>query len=215
VGMASLPPDADGYDGGLLPLGSYVSFRAPLLPPGSSNPPDYSDRISTSQVHDVSWLRQAGVGVVLTPVGVNPNTAACPGCLVPGGSAGGMQAWRLAGGQPARARLESGTPASVVSDSGDRVVVRLPSGASGRLILADTYYPGWTATVDGRKATIQRYDGYLRAVSIPPDAREVTFNYQPGWLGPGLTLSLAATAATAALAASPLLLAFRRRRRRE
>ncbi|MBO0727632.1 MAG: hypothetical protein J2P57_00150, partial [Acidimicrobiaceae bacterium] len=39
VGMASLPPDADGYDGGLLPLGSYVSFRAPLLPPGSSNPP--------------------------------------------------------------------------------------------------------------------------------------------------------------------------------
>jgi hypothetical protein len=210
VGMTSFPPDADGYDGGLLPLESYVRFRQPLLEPYQANVPDYTDRILASKVVDAAWLRRAGISVVLTPNGVDPNTAACPVCLVPSGSAGGMQAWRLVGQTPSRARLESGAPAAVVQDTGERVVVRLPANASGRLILADTNYPGWTATVDGRPAAIQPYGGYLRVVSIPPGARWVTFTYRPDWLAPGLLLSLASLLVTAILMAAPLIAARRR-----
>jgi Bacterial membrane protein YfhO len=208
--MTRFPPDADGYDGGLLPLESYVEFRQPLLEPHEANLPDYTDRILASKVLDLAWLREAGISVVLTPNGVDPNPATCPACLVRAGSAGGMQAWRPVGQPPSRARLESGAPASVVQDTGERVVVRLPANASGRLILSDTYYPGWSAAVDGRQAAVQPYDSYLRAVSIPPGAREVTFTYRPGWLTPGLLLSLASLLVTATLMASPLIATRRR-----
>jgi hypothetical protein len=204
VEMAALRVDADGYDGGLLPLQSYVEFRRPLLGPNDPNRPDLTDRLLASKVLDPAWLREAGVSIVLTPIGVDPNPATCPACLVPAGSGGGMQAWRVAGRPPSRAYLLSGLPATVVHDTGERVVVRLPPNASGRLILADTYYPGWTATVDGRQVSIQRYQGYLRAISIPPGAREATFTYQPRWLTPALLTSLATLLVTAALATLPL-----------
>ena len=62
-----------------------------------------------------------------------------------------------------------------MSDTGEQVVVQLPEGASGRLILAEAYYPGWTASVDGHAAPIEQYAGYLRAVSLPAGARVVVF----------------------------------------
>jgi hypothetical protein len=92
------------------------------------------------------------------------------------------------------------------------VAVRLPAGASGRLILADAYYPGWTALVDGRPAPIDRYDGFLRAVPIPDGSREVVFEYRPGWLAPALSVNLLALAVVLGLLGASAPRALRRRR---
>jgi len=49
----------------------------------------------------------------------------------------------------------------------------------GMLILADVWYPGWIATVDGRPTPI--YPAYLalRGVVLEPGAHHVEFHYQP------------------------------------
>ncbi len=201
-GMYSGPLDADGYDGGLLPIKSYVEFRRPLLPPGSGNPPDFADHLLTDRAYSCEWLREAAVTTVLTD-GPDPNP---PGqsCLQRAGGERGLVAWSLE--RPlARAHLADGTPARVVSDSGERVVVALPSGAGGRLVLADTWYPGWTASAGGRSLAVRRTAGYLREVEVPPGATEVTFDYRPWWLWPSIAVAAAAAIVTLTLLAWPLL----------
>src|SRR5262249_12217273 len=116
---------------------------------------------------------------------------------------------------PMRAHLENGLAAHVASDTGERVVVHLPEGASGRLILADAYYPGWTASVDGHAVPIERYAGYLRAVSLPPGGRVVVFEYQPRWLVPAALVNGAALLLTLTLALLTPLRALRRLIRRQ
>jgi uncharacterized membrane protein YfhO len=126
----------------------------------------------------------------------------------------GLVAWKPTQQVSSRAHLEDSRPARIVQDTGERVTVDLPRGAFGRLILADAYYPGWTATVDGRPAPVERYSGYLRAVAIPRGARSVVFEYRPWWLVPGAATSVGALLLTLALAVWPLVAARRRARSR-
>src|SRR5262249_25042709 len=84
----------------------------------------------------------------------------------------------------------------------------------GRLILADTYYPGWTASVDGHAVSIEPYAGYLRAVSLPPGARVVVFDYQPRWLVPAALVNGVALLLTLTLALLSPLRALRHMLRR-
>ena len=202
VSMIDGTLDADGYDGGVLPMHSYVSFRAPLLPAGSTNPADYTDRLLTDRAWDPGWLQAAGVTTVVTD-GRNPNP---PGTnvMTPADRAMGLVAWRI--NRPLlRARLDDGRPARVLVDTGERVVVSLPTGAAGTLVFSDTYYPGWVATVDGRPARIEEYAGYLRGVRIPLGAREVVFEYRPVWLAPAAVGSIAASLVTLLLAVFPMI----------
>ncbi len=61
VGRATL----DGYDGGILPLASYVRFRSLLLPPGTTNVPDYPLIVETDQVVRPDLLALLGVSRIL------------------------------------------------------------------------------------------------------------------------------------------------------
>jgi hypothetical protein len=76
--------------------------------------------------------------------------------------------------------------------SGTRVDITVTTETGGLLVLADTDYPGWTATVDGQPARILRVNGAFRAVEVPAGARQVRFEYRPGWLLPGAIISAAA-----------------------
>jgi uncharacterized membrane protein YfhO len=59
----------------------------------------------------------------------------------------------------------------------------LAANGPGTLVLADSYYPGWVARVDGVEAPILRADLILRGVTLPPGAHTVTFTYEPGLIG--------------------------------
>jgi Bacterial membrane protein YfhO len=98
---------------------------------------------------------------------------------------------------------EPGRPsllARIAEDRPQRVVAEMTSDSAGLLVLADLFYPGWTAEVDGRPAEVLRADGVFRAVALPPGSHRVVFRYRPLSVWIGAALSAAALFAVLALA---------------
>jgi len=60
---------------------------------------------------------------------------------------------------------------------------------AGLLVLADTYFPGWKAWVDGKPAHIYNAYGAIRAVAVPEGTHTVTFRYRPTSIFAGATMS--------------------------
>ncbi|HEV2063063.1 MAG TPA: YfhO family protein, partial [Thermoanaerobaculia bacterium] len=90
--------------------------------------------------------------------------------------------------------------ARLAEDRPERVVAEMTSDSAGLLVLADLFYPGWTAEVDGRPSEILRADGVFRAVALPAGSHRVVFRYQPLSVKIGAALSAAALLAVAVLA---------------
>ena len=85
--------------------------------------------------------------------------------------------------------LAEGRELHGVPQAGDRVDVeeyraeyvrlRATVGSDAYLVLADSWYPGWHAFLDGRPADIARADVVLRAVALPPGEHVVEFRFMP------------------------------------
>lgn len=86
--------------------------------------------------------------------------------------------------------LEPPGRAEVASYSAERVVVRASAVRPSLLVLADTYYPGWRAFVDGREAPIYRADYLFRGVPLPPGDHTIRFVFQPSIVEVGAGVSL-------------------------
>ncbi|RKY21056.1 MAG: hypothetical protein DRQ55_05600 [Planctomycetota bacterium] len=97
----------------------------------------------------------------------------------------------LAAGEPLNSALPAGQvgrTAIVVSEP-DRVRVDVSLVQPAYLLLADSYFPGWVALVDGEPRPIRRADVALRAVKLEPGDRQVEFRYEPGSWRLGLALA--------------------------
>jgi hypothetical protein len=81
----------------------------------------------------------------------------------------------------------------LIAYDAEQIQLAVTLDAPGYLVLTDTYYPGWTAKVDGRAATILRADLYFRAIALEAGDHEVTFRFRPASVRIGLGVSLAAT----------------------
>ncbi|MGH2351360.1 MAG: hypothetical protein ACRDI2_18885, partial [Chloroflexota bacterium] len=96
-----------------------------------------------------------------------------------------------------RAWIEGGQ-VEWLADQPERIVLRVTTLHRGTLVLADTYYPGWMATVDGVPSPLIPIEGLFRGVEVGPGRHEVTFRYRPGSLWIGWGLSAAGAIATCA-----------------
>jgi len=67
----------------------------------------------------------------------------------------------------------------LVDDLPMRVAIDVDVATAGRLVLADTWYPAWTATVDGHDTPVDRAHGVFRSVSVPGGRHQVVFGYEP------------------------------------
>jgi uncharacterized membrane protein YfhO len=67
------------------------------------------------------------------------------------------------------------------------------------VVLSDTYYPGWYASVDGQPTPIYEVDLALRAVAVPKGTHNVNFRYRPPSVYWGATLTLAGLLGAAAI----------------
>jgi hypothetical protein len=77
-----------------------------------------------------------------------------------------------------------------LQDSPNAVTIRAASESGGFLVLADTLYPGWQATLDGQPAEILRANHTFRAVTFPPGEHIVVFRYLPLSFQVGAAVSL-------------------------
>jgi hypothetical protein len=68
------------------------------------------------------------------------------------------------------------------------------SETGGRFTLAEQFYPGWQATIDGFPAVIQRWSEAFQAVVVPPGEHRVAFRYRSLPLNIGACMSLFAVA---------------------
>ncbi len=110
---------------------------------------------------------------------------------------------------PATLPLQNGQPQatvpqpmpSVLRPGPDRVIIKVSMTQPGYLVLTDTYYPGWQATVDGEPAEILPADHAFRAVGLEAGEHTVVFEYTPlsfrlgAWISGGTGLLLIAALA--------------------
>jgi hypothetical protein len=92
--------------------------------------------------------------------------------------------------RPLAASAEVSGTARIVTDLPERVVVKTGSSGPAYLVLADTFDPGWSATVDGSPAPIRPAYVAFRAVALTPGAHTVAFTYRPAGFTLGLTISI-------------------------
>jgi hypothetical protein len=84
----------------------------------------------------------------------------------------------------------SGYTALVEKYDQEYVSLSMNSDDGGLLILADAFYPGWKATIDGRGTPIYQVDGYFRGVLVPGGQHQIEFEYEPESLKIGMALTL-------------------------
>jgi hypothetical protein len=110
-----------------------------------------------------------------------------------------------------RAGVAEIRPATIQSYAAEAVDIQVDAPDPVLLVLADAYYRGWTATVDGELAPIRRVNLALRGLVLPAGQHAVSFRYQvaQGW--EGLLTSGTSSMVALALLASGLVAGRRRR----
>jgi hypothetical protein len=105
-----------------------------------------------------------------------------------------------AGAYAAPAAAPPATLVRVSAPAPTRLDVELELPRPGILVVSETWYPGWQATVDGAPAEILRANYLLRGVELAAGAHQVRFEYRPASLRIGAALSLVGVAVAASLA---------------
>lgn len=108
------------------------------------------------------------------------------------------QGWRVYENKLAKPRtyFADGEGKATIEDyQVNRVKIRAETTASATLVLADNYYPGWQALIDGQKTPIAKADYTLRGVTVPAGTHLVEFKYWPSSFRIGGLISLMSLAA--------------------
>jgi hypothetical protein len=96
--------------------------------------------------------------------------------------------------------------AHIVSYKPEAIEIKAELATPGYLVLADAWYPGWEATVDGEPAPIQRADLLFRAVALDAGRHRIVFTFRPVSLRIGAGVSLAGLVGLIVVVAQSLLL---------
>ena len=111
--------------------------------------------------------------------------------------------------------LRNSAPGDVrfLLDEPDRARLWVRAADTGRaLVVSDTYYPGWHATIDGQPVQIHRANFLFRAVCVPAGAHLVEFTFTPPGFRLGLAVTLLSVAGAALILARPgAIVGWRRR----
>lgn len=94
---------------------------------------------------------------------------------------------------PTNMKRESGytdkASAQILSYKPSEVRISVDTPEPGMLVLSDTYYPGWEASVDGKTVHIFRANFTFRAIEVPAGLHDVVFTYEPESFKWGIIIS--------------------------
>lgn len=86
----------------------------------------------------------------------------------------------------------TGGRARIVSESAREVVVDAATDTDAFLVLADSFYPGWVAQIDGHRVPLYRANVSVRGLQLPKGQHSVRFVYEARSYVQGLTVSAVA-----------------------
>jgi len=66
---------------------------------------------------------------------------------------------------------------------------QLTAETPGQFVLIEQFAPGWRASIDGRPATIGRFQDVFQSISVPPGPHAITFEYSPASIKSGAAIS--------------------------
>ena len=75
--------------------------------------------------------------------------------------------------------LDQNGTATVTSYTENEIAIVTNSNSPAVLVVTDTYYPGWKATIDGNDTQILRANWTLRAAAVPQGEHTVIMRYEP------------------------------------
>jgi hypothetical protein len=84
---------------------------------------------------------------------------------------------------------EPAVEATITSRTNASVSIEANLPWSGFVVLNEAYFPGWTATIDGRDTIVLVANGFVRAVEAPPGLHRIEMRYQTPGLRAGLIVS--------------------------
>lgn len=101
---------------------------------------------------------------------------------------------KISPSQPVAALEARGNPDSIstiaIDKLGDeQIELSTESDFNGYLVVADQYYPGWHASLDGLDKPILRANYIQRAIALPAGKHKVVFSYKPESYRIGLLIS--------------------------
>jgi hypothetical protein len=80
--------------------------------------------------------------------------------------------------------------ARIVEYENQLVNIEASLDSPGILVLADSFYPGWNAYVNGRQEKVYRANLFFRAVPLPAGTHTVQFRYEPRSFAIGRAVSI-------------------------
>ncbi len=93
------------------------------------------------------------------------------------------------GGSNAAPQQKPNDQVQITQYQSERVAINVNASTPGYLVLTDSWYPGWVATIDGKDASIVRADYIFRALAIPVGEHTVVFEYHPASFAIGAVIS--------------------------
>lgn len=106
------------------------------------------------------------------------------------------------GNAPAGGRGAGGAGrVEIVRAEPGRLELAVETDRAGFLVVADTWYPGWTATVDGIPTDIVRANYYFRAVPLSAGSHTIVMAYAPASFALGEIITLFGVIGTLAVSA--------------
>lgn len=100
----------------------------------------------------------------------------------------------------------------ITTESSVDMTLEADAPSNGFLVIADTFYPGWTAEVDGTPVPIYRANLSVRAIPVTKGRHVARLHYDPPLWRTGLAITVLSVAALLAWSAAPFLPTRRRPR---
>jgi hypothetical protein len=97
----------------------------------------------------------------------------------------------IGGGDSRPPPMEDGA-VTVTRTAMQEIYMQVSTDVPGYVILTETYYPGWKATVDDQPVAIDLANLAFRAVAVTPGQHNIVFRYRPASFFAGLAITIAA-----------------------
>lgn len=110
------------------------------------------------------------------------------------------------------AKQDGNSIVNITSYQPNELKYDVKSDKGGVVVFSEVYYPGWTATVDGKEVEVGRVNYILRAINVAPGSHKVVLTFRPATVNATETV---AYVGYALLLITLLLLVYREYKKRK